>query len=98
MTYGSGRDSEAAGTVSGGHDPDELSAYALGMLDTEAATLVEAHLRHCDHCRADLRELREATDALDRLPVETFVHEPPDGDRALRAALHRIRRERNGGS
>ena len=76
-----------------GHDPDELSAYALGMLDAGNAALVEAHLRECAGCRADLAELREVIDALDRLPVETFVHEPPDGDQALRRALQQMRDE-----
>jgi anti-sigma factor RsiW len=80
------------------HFPDELSAYALGMLDAEDAAFVEAHLRGCDGCRAELVELREATDALDRLPVETFVHEPPLDDRALRRALRQMRAERRRGS
>ena len=38
--------------------------------------------------------LRQVSDELDRLPVETFVHEPPEGDRALRRALRRIRDHR----
>jgi anti-sigma factor RsiW len=73
------------------HDPDELSAYALGMLDAEQAALVEAHLRDCGSCRADLAELRVATDALDEVPIETFVHGPPDGDQALRRAIGQLR-------
>lgn len=73
------------------HDPDELGAYVLGLLDAEAAALVEAHVAGCADCRADLDELREPAAALDRLPVETFVNGPPDGDRALRRALRRMR-------
>jgi anti-sigma factor RsiW len=76
------------------HFPDELSAYALGMLRAEDAASVEAHLRDCAGCRAELAELREATDALDELPVETFVHEPPHDDRPLRRALRQMRAER----
>ncbi len=74
--------------------PGELSAYALGMLAAADAGSVEAHLRDCAGCRAELAELREATDALDRLPVETFVREPPRDDRPLRRALRQMRSER----
>ena len=77
------------------HDPDELSAYALGMLDAEEAALVEAHLRDCGSCRADLAELKVATDALDEVPVETFVHGPPDGDLALWRAMEQLRGPRS---
>ncbi len=77
------------------HDLDELSAYALGALDAAGSARVEAHLRDCADCRLELVELRQATDALDRLPVETFVHDLPDGDQALRGALRRIRAERD---
>ena len=73
------------------HDPDELGAYVLGMLDAEEAALVEAHLRDCGSCRADLAELKVATDALDEVPIETFVHGPPDGDQALRRAIGQLR-------
>lgn len=76
------------------HDLDELSAYALGALRPEEAAAVEAHLAVCRACRAELADLRVATAELDRLPPETFVHDPPDGDRALRGALRRIREER----
>ena len=76
------------------HDLDELSAYALGALSAEDAAQVEAHLRECADCRDELAELRQAIAELDRLPVETFVHEPPDGDRALRRALRQMREER----
>jgi anti-sigma factor RsiW len=76
------------------HDLDELSAYALGALSADEAARVEAHLGRCTGCRAELAELRKATDELDRLPVETFVHDPPEGDRALRGALRRMGDER----
>ena len=48
----------------------------------------------CADCRAELAELRQVSDELDRLPVETFVHDPPEGDRALRRALRRMRDHR----
>lgn len=73
------------------HDLDELTAYALGALGTDEAARVEAHLHDCADCRAELAELRQVTDELDRLPVETFVHDSPDGDRALRRAVRRMR-------
>lgn len=77
------------------HDLDELAAYALGSLGAEEARRVEDHLRTCADCRAELVELRQVSDELDRLPVETFVHEPPEGDRALRRALRRMREHRH---
>ena len=76
------------------HDLDELAAYALGALGADEASRVEAHLGACADCRAELAELRQVSDELDRLPVETFVHEPPEGDRALRRALRRMRDHR----
>lgn len=76
------------------HDPDELSAYALGALNAEESARVEAHLRNCPGCRSELAELKLATDELDKLPVETFVHDPPEDDRALRRALRQLRHER----
>jgi anti-sigma factor RsiW len=72
-------------------DPDELSAYALGALDAEEVARIDDHLHDCPDCRAELAELRKATDELDQLPPETFVHGPPDGDRALRRALGQLR-------
>lgn len=76
------------------HESDELSAYALGALDAEETVRVDAHLRGCPDCRQELAELRQATDVLDRLPLETFMHGPPDGDRALQGALRQLREER----
>jgi anti-sigma factor RsiW len=74
-------------------DPDELSAYALGALDADEVARIEAHLHDCPDCRAALADLRQVTDQLDRLPPETFVHGPPDGDQALRRALRRLRKD-----
>jgi anti-sigma factor RsiW len=79
------------------HDPNELGAYALGALTAEEQARVEAHLRECPDCRDELSGLRRAADELDRLPPETFVHGPPDGDRALRHALWQLRRDRGEG-
>jgi anti-sigma factor RsiW len=79
------------------HDLDELSGYALGALDADETARVEAHLRECSDCRAELAELRLVTDELDRLPLETYVHAPPEGDRALRRAVRQMREERRAG-
>jgi anti-sigma factor RsiW len=78
-------------------DPDELSAYALGALDAEEVARIDAHLHVCPECRAALAELKQTTDELDRLPPETFVHGPPDGDRALRRALRQLRKDAGNG-
>ena len=77
--------------------PKDLTAYALGLLDAPTAARVAAHLAGCAACRRYLAEQREVTDALDQLPVETFMHGPPDGTNALDRALREIRDRPDGG-
>jgi anti-sigma-K factor RskA len=43
---------------------ENLSAYALGALETEEIRALEAHLLTCDSCRAELAEYRAVSDGL----------------------------------
>lgn len=72
------------------HDPEMLTAHALGLLDDADADAVERHLRACADCRREWDELRETTALLATVPPETLVDDPPVGDLALRRALRRI--------
>lgn len=81
------------------HDIPELSAYALGALDREAAAAVEQHLAGCQHCRHEVAELRQASAALNELPPEAFLDgPPPGGDLLLARTLRQVRHERGAGT
>jgi hypothetical protein len=47
------------------HDPDELGAHALGLLDPAQSRAVEEHLAGCAACRREWEELRGMVDLLD---------------------------------
>src|SRR5512140_3406453 len=48
------------------HSPfrENLPAYALGALDAEDITALEAHLQTCESCRKELVEYRQISDGL----------------------------------
>lgn len=75
------------------HDPPELSAHVLGLLDRERAREVERHLAACAPCRVEWEELRAMADVLDEQPPEAFLEGPPDGDLVLARALRQVRSE-----
>ncbi|MDN5914562.1 MAG: zf-HC2 domain-containing protein [Pseudonocardia sp.] len=75
------------------HDPEKLTAHALGLLDDTEADAVEGHLRVCADCRHEWDDVRETTALLETVPPETLVDDPPAGDLALRRALRRVRDE-----
>jgi hypothetical protein len=77
--------------VSEQHEPEQLAAYALGLLDGEDARAVEVHVAGCPHCRRELTELREVDGALRRVPPELFLDGPPQGNELV---LRRVRAER----
>lgn len=56
------------------HPTDDLSAYALGILQEGELQLVERHLAGCPLCRAEVVELREAAAKLALLSPQV---EPP---------------------
>ena len=77
------------------HDPDELGAHALGLLDAEQSRAVEEHLAVCPECRHEWEELRGMVDLLDDVPPEAFLDGPPDGgDLLLQRTLRQVRAEK----
>lgn len=75
------------------HDPVELGAHALGLLDPAQSRAVEAHLAGCPACRHESEELHGMVDVLDDVPPEAFLDGPPDGDLVLQRALRQVRSE-----
>jgi len=64
---------------------DNLSAYALGALDSEEASALEAHLRTCDECRSELKDYLHLTSGLlTALPPQS---PPPGIKRSLQKRL-----------
>lgn len=82
------------GTTSGnGHDPVDVGAHVLGLLDDDEARAVELHLNGCAPCRREWEELREMSDLMADLPPEAFLEGPPDGDLVLARTLRQVRAE-----
>jgi hypothetical protein len=75
------------------HDPGELGALALGLLDPRRTRAVEEHLARCAACRRDLEDLTAVTDLLGEVPPEALLEGPPDGDLVLHRTLRQIRAE-----
>ena len=75
------------------HDPTELGALALGVLDPDRTRAVERHLATCAACRRDLAELTAVTDLLGEVPPEALLEGPPDGDLVLQRTLRQVRVE-----
>ena len=75
------------------HDPADLGALALGLLDPDRTRAVEAHLATCAACRRELEDLTAVTHLLGEVPPEALLEGPPDGDLVLRRALRQIRVE-----
>ena len=76
------------------HDPEQLAAYAVGLLDGEDARATEAHVAGCARCRWELAELRQVDAALRRTPPELFLDGPPQGgELVLQRTLRQLRKE-----
>src|SRR4029079_648139 len=75
------------------HDPVELGALALGLLDPQRTRAVEEHLARCAACRRDLEDLTAVTNLLGEVPPEALLEGPPDGDLVLHRTLRQIRAE-----
>jgi anti-sigma factor RsiW len=75
------------------HDPVELGALALGLLDPNRTRVVEEHLTTCAACRRDLEELSAVTNLLGEVPPEALLEGPPDGDLVLHRTLRQMREE-----
>jgi anti-sigma factor RsiW len=81
--------------VNGAHDPGELAAHALGLLDPREAAAVQAHLATCSQCRREYFDLRETSQLLEEVPPEMFLEGPPhpDAEPVLQRALWQVRGE-----
>jgi anti-sigma factor RsiW len=77
----------------GAHDPEELGAHALGLLDAAQSRAVEEHLAGCPACRREWEELRAMVDLLDDVPPEAFLDGPPDADLMLQRTVRQVRAE-----
>src|SRR3954447_12051519 len=77
----------------GQHDPGELGALALGLLDPAHTRAVEEYLAACPACRRDLEDLTAVTHLLGEVPPEALLEGPPDGDLVLRRTLRQMRVE-----
>ena len=75
------------------HNPEELGAHALGLLDPAQSRAVEEHLAGCPACRREWEELRGMVDLLDDVPPEAFLDGPPDADLMLQRTVRQIRTE-----
>ncbi len=75
------------------HVEDQIDAYALGILEDEAVTQIEAHMETCQHCRALLQQAREVTGFLSLAPRQV---RPPAG--LKQRILARIAQEERSGT
>jgi anti-sigma factor RsiW len=77
----------------GAHNPEELGAHVLGLLDAAQSRAVEEHLASCPACRREWEELRGMVDLLDDVPPEAFLDGPPDADLLLQRTVRQVRAE-----
>ena len=89
-------DDERPGPYGGAHNPEELGAHVLGLLDAAQSRAVEEHLAGCPACRREWEELRGMVDLLDDVPPEAFLDGPPDADLVLQRAVRQVRAEVTG--
>ncbi|MCX6465611.1 MAG: anti-sigma factor [Pseudonocardiales bacterium] len=80
-------------TPHGTHDPGDLGALALGLLDGDEARVVEQRIGGCATCRRDYAGLRETAAALVSVPPEMFLDGPPESDLLVARAVRRVRAE-----
>jgi anti-sigma factor RsiW len=78
------------------HEPEELGAHALGLLDPAQSRALEAHLADCPACRREWEELRGMVEVLDDVPPEAFLDGPPDADLLLQRTVRQVRAEAAG--
>ncbi|WP_214407895.1 zf-HC2 domain-containing protein [Pseudonocardia lacus] len=81
--------------MTNGHDPGDVAAHALGLLEGPEADRVQAHIAVCPQCHREWIDLRRTSDLLDGVPPEMFLDGPPhpDADVVLQRALWRVRGE-----
>jgi anti-sigma factor RsiW len=77
----------------GTHDPGDLGALALGLLDDAEARAVEQRIAGCPDCRGEFAALHETAAALRTVPPEMFLDGPPESDLLVARAARRVRAE-----
>jgi anti-sigma factor RsiW len=80
----------------GSHDPGDLGALALGLLDGADARAARDRVEECAECRREYTALRETAEAVRTVPPEVFLDGPPDSDLLAVRAARRVRAERRG--
>ena len=82
-------------TAMTGHDPQALTAHALGELSEPEARELEAHLATCAACCHEWRAIRAVVDQLGELPPEFFTTELADpNDPLCQRIVRTIRRDK----
>ena len=89
------RSRRGAVTAMTGHDPQALTAHALGELSEPEARDLEAHLATCAACCHEWRAIRAVVDQLGELPPEFFTTELADpNDPLCQRIVRTIRRDK----
>ena len=78
------------------HDPGDLGALALGLLDVDEARDVEERIAGCAACRREYAGLRDTAAALESVPPEMFLDGPAESDLLVARAARRVRAESGG--
>ena len=82
-------------TAMTGHDPQALTAHALGELSEPQARELEAHLATCAACCHEWRAIRAVVDQLGELPPEFFTTELADpNDPLCQRIIRKIHRDK----
>ena len=82
-------------TAMTGHDPQALTAHALGELSEPDARELEAHLATCAACCHEWRAIRAVVDQLGEIPPEFFTTELADpNDLLCQRIVRKIRRDK----
>jgi hypothetical protein len=88
------RPAKEGADVNDHHDPGQLAAYAMGLLDGHEAQTTQGHIAGCPHCQQELAELREVDRALGAVSPELFSDgPPPEGDLLLQQILRQSRKQ-----
>lgn len=78
------------------HDPGDLGALALGLLDGAEARGVQMQMSGCPECRREFAALRETATLLESVPPEMFLEGPAESDLLVARAARQVRKESGG--
>ncbi len=95
--YGPGQQGQPPGPGQHGlHDPGDLGALALGLLDGAEARGVQMQMSGCPECRREFAALRETATLLESVPPEMFLEGPAESDLLVARAARQVRKESGG--